>query len=165
MRLNQRRLITVTALTLVLSVAACDDAPDEADADITAGRTAEQDPEVQADITEHPIQDPLLNTDRYVGQSVTVTSDVEAILGTHAFTLAAPQGPFLVVSATGIGRSPVIERGAAVQVQGTVRDRFSVRGFEDEFAVDLDDDAVGQFEERTYVVADSVTEPEDGEGT
>ena len=165
MQPNERRLVIVVALALplALALAACNDGP-QAGADTAAGGTAEESLAVQVDVTDHPIDDVLLNPDEYVGEEVTVTSDVEAILGTHAFTLAAPGGPFVVVSAMGIGDSSVIERGAPVRVQGTVRDGFSIGAFEDEFAVDLGDEALAIFEDRTYVVAERVTEPEGSKG-
>ncbi len=101
----------------------------------------------------------MADVDSFVGETVTVSSEVEETLGTNAFTLSGPQGPLLVTSATGMGDNEIVEPDAPVQVTGTVRENFTVTGFEDEFGVDLDDELFADFEQQTYIVADSISEP------
>lgn len=126
---------------------------------------AEPGDDAEADVGEEPIEDPLVDVQSYVGEQVTVSSEVQSVLSTHAFTLSGPQGPLLVTSASGMGDNEVIEQDAVVQVGGTVREQFSVTEFENEFGVELDDELYADFEEQTYIVADSVTEapPEDNQ--
>lgn len=106
------------------------------------------------------VDDVYAEPESYVGQQVTVSAEVGEILGTNAFTLTGPTQPLLIVSATGVGDSPVVEPSAPVQVTGTVREGFDVVSFEEEAGVELDDELFTDFEGEIYIEASSVSEPQ-----
>ena len=141
-------------LTLVLMAGCATQSPSGSASQASAAPTGQPD----VDIAEHPIDDVLLNTGDYVGEHVSVSSDVEAIVGTHVFTLAAPEGPFVVVSADETTTVPLVAKGAAVTVTGVLRDHFDVAEVEQELEAELQNDLLTPFEGEPYVMADNITQ-------
>lgn len=109
-------------------------------------------------------EDVLEDPASLVGHQVVVSAEVESVIDTQSFTLDGPQGPLLVVNATGSDNSDIVEDGAVVQVTGTVREGFNVTEAEQEFGLELDDGLFADFEDQHYIAADSVTEaPAEGD--
>ncbi len=97
------------------------------------------------------------NPEPFVGQRVTVSSEVEEVISTSAFTLDSPTaiGNRLLVIRITPGEVTVIE-GVPVQVTGTVRE-FELPAIEEEVGVALDDEAFTEFEGRPAIVAQSIS--------
>lgn len=98
------------------------------------------------------------NLEDYVGQMVTVRSEVEEELDESGFVLQADEffggEPFLLLNA---GAEPVTRPNDEIAVQGTgtVRE-FIIADIENEYGIDLDDELYIDYEDRPVVVADSV---------
>lgn len=132
-------LSALVAALLVAGLAACGD--DDESAGPQTGTTYEE-------VVE-------LDSDRLLGEAVTISAGVEEVLGPNAFLLGEGSAQeLLVVSAPDAGNA-VVEEGTAVQVTGEVRE-FRLLDVEGELGVDLDDAAFRDFEEDNYLVAESV---------
>lgn len=148
-----RAAIAGIAATSALLLTACGD---------TAGSEAGVD---VADIQQEPVVDDagVFDTPDYadpmsfVGQTVTVSAEVNDLISTQAFTIAGTlqtgADELLIVSA---GGGPAVTEDSAVEVTGTVLERFDVVGAEEFVGADLDD---GLFTDRNgepYIQADTV---------
>ncbi len=93
----------------------------------------------------------------YLGEQVTLSADVNEVITPEAFTIAGTDDTsveaLLVVGATGDAQ---LAPEATVEVTGTVQETFVVTEVEEELGVDLDDALFTEWEQETYVVADSV---------
>lgn len=102
------------------------------------------------------------DSDRLLGETVTLSAEVDEVVAPRAFLLGddTPQ-QLLVVSAPEVG-SDLVEDGQAVQVTGTVRE-YAFTEVESDFDLDLDVDF--EYEEENYLVAEEVApsppEPDD----
>lgn len=67
-----------------------------------------------------------------IGGKVTVSADVQTVLGPTAFVLAAPDDDGLLVLSA---MKPTVEEGALVQVTGTVR-QFNLNQFATEYGLE-----------------------------
>ncbi|MEP0959703.1 hypothetical protein [Leptolyngbya sp. FACHB-1515] len=108
------------------------------------------------------------NTNRYIGQTVTVRSEPIETIGTNTFTIADQQffgsEPILVVNASG---QPLVlpTDGTDIQVTGEVRN-FVLADVEREFDLDLDTDLYVDYENQPALIARSITTaPKPGELT
>ena len=98
------------------------------------------------------------NIDEYVGQTVTVRSDVEEEVNESGFVLQSDEffggEPFLLLNA---GAVPVTRpnEDIGVQATGTVRE-FVIADIESEYGIDLDDELYVDYEDRPAIIAESV---------
>ncbi len=103
--------------------------------------------------------------DTYIGQNVTVSGEVNTVIGQRAFTIGDEEfmggAELLVVSVNDL---PTVDGWAAdtsilendiVQVAGPVR-RFEREAFENAVGVDLDDAALEPFNGQPAIIAQSV---------
>lgn len=98
------------------------------------------------------------NIDEYIGQTVTVRSEVEEELDESGFVLESDEffggEPFLLLNADA---EPVVRpsEDIAVQGTGTVRE-LVIADIERDYGIDLDDELYVDYEDRPVVIADSV---------
>ena len=102
----------------------------------------------------------------FAGQEVTVSGEVERVIGTRALTIDAPSvfsNKLLVISRNplepigGSGLDALYSENDRVRVQGTVRE-FNLREFERILGEDLVDEEFVGWEGRPVIVADTVEE-------
>ncbi|WP_169079113.1 hypothetical protein [Microcella alkalica] len=102
--------------------------------------------------------------DGYLGETVTLSADVDEIVSANAFTIAGTDDTtveaLLVVHD---GTMADIEEGLAVQVTGEVEEGFDVMTVEDDLGVELDDDAYADWEDDRFIRADSIENVTDTE--
>lgn len=114
---------------------------------------------------ESRISQVLENPREFFGQNITVTGEVETVIGSRAITIDAPR-PFsselLVISKQPlepIGGSGIndylFREDDRVSAQGTVRE-FNIREIERELGVDLIDSEFVEWEGRPVVIAETV---------
>lgn len=93
----------------------------------------------------------------FVGQTVTVSAEVNEIIAPDAFTIAGDGffggEPLLIVSPPG---GPAVQEGSPVQVTGTVRQAFDLPAVEQEFGFDLDDNLFGAYSGEPYIAASNI---------
>ncbi|MBD2090223.1 hypothetical protein H6F67_10200 [Microcoleus sp. FACHB-1515] len=138
---------------------------------VTALLSGCQTPEPQAAAPEESnvtTEEVAENTNRYIGQVVTIRSKPIEKVGTSTFTVSDQQffgsEPILVVNATG---QPIVlpEDGTDVQVTGEVRN-FVYADVEREFDLDLEADAYVDYENQPALIAQSIAvAPKPGELT
>ncbi len=164
-RTRARRATAAVAAALLLSatVAGCGDDASEAEAE--AGAAAP--PSTTSSATTPP-SPPTASADGAgaegglssealrgrVGQTVTVTGEVAALVGSNAFTLGGDtigENPVLVVSASGA----TVQEGDQVRVRGKVI-RFSVPGVEQDLDLDLVDNEFAEFDGEPALQASTV---------
>jgi hypothetical protein len=94
--------------------------------------------------------------DGKLGQQVQVTDEVATIISPNAFTIGGDEigeNPILVV---GANLPPGLVEGQQVRVSGTVKE-FQVRGYEEDFDLDLVDQEFEDFDGDPAIQADSVS--------
>lgn len=91
----------------------------------------------------------------FVGQTVTVSADVNEIITPTAFTLGDDLfgEPLLVVSGE---PAPQLNPDSPVQVTGTVMQAFDLVAVESELGVDFDDALFTDFDGEPYIVASNI---------
>jgi hypothetical protein len=90
----------------------------------------------------------------FVGQTVTVSAQVNEIIGPNAFTMADESGEqLLVVSATSVQNLAV---DTPVQVTGTVKKAFNLPTAEQFAGADFNDAAFSQFGGEPYIQASNI---------
>ena len=103
--------------------------------------------------------------DQYVGEQVTVSGNVSSTPTDSAFTLGADDvggEGLLVVSAQNVGDQALVETGANLQVQGTVREGFNAEEVATELGIEwTDSEALSAFEGENYLVAESISEAQE----
>lgn len=114
--------------------------------------------EIQEGKTNVTIEKITGNLEDYVGQMVTVRSEVEEELGESGFVLEADEffggEPFLLLNANA---EPVIRPSDDIAVQGTgIVRRLIIADIETEYGIDLDDELYVDYEDRPVVIAESV---------
>ncbi len=153
-----RLLLLPFAWILALGVlSACD----------TEGAGEEQGADVE-DVTEEGVEDQealddevgdeaagiIDDPESFVGEQVTVSGEVNKVVGNNAFRIGGKDlggEPLLVVSS----KRSNVSQDELVEVTGTVRE-FDLAELENDFGVDLDDDAFTRFEGEHVIVADNV---------
>ncbi|QNG55280.1 hypothetical protein H6H00_01205 [Pseudonocardia petroleophila] len=141
------------AATSALLLTACGDtAGSEAGADV-------------ADIQQEPVVDDagVFDTPDYadpmsfVGQTVTVSAEVNDLISTQAFTIAGTlqtgADELLIVGAE---PAAAITEDSAVEVTGTVMERFDVPGAEAFAGTDLDDGLFTDYDGEPYIQAETI---------
>ncbi|ELS50861.1 hypothetical protein [Streptomyces viridochromogenes] len=122
-------------------------------------------PERGADVEEVQEDELLGDVDRWLGEKVTVSADVNEVINRNAFTIAGTPGSdadeLLIVSAD----TADLNEGQTVQVTGTVRERFDVVGVADDLGVDWNDDLFTDWDDKHYIVASSVDTTVNEQGT
>lgn len=96
------------------------------------------------------------NLEGRLGQQVQVTGEVATIISPEAFTMGGEEigeNPILVI---GANLPPGLVEGQQVRVSGTVKE-FQVRGYEEDFDLDLVDQEFEDFDGDPAIQADSVT--------
>lgn len=158
-----------------LGLAACNDtAGSEAGADVEditeENPEAEVDPAADDEIVDDedytPFADFGEDVQSYVGETVTVSADVNEVISDMAFTIAGTENtmidPLLIISAES---NADVEEDAAVAVTGTVHEAFVITDVEDEFGIDLDDELFAEWEQQHYITATNISfdvaEPEE----
>lgn len=94
--------------------------------------------------------------DGKLGQRVQVTDEVATIISPNAFTIGGDEigeNPILVI---GANLPPGLVEGQQVRVSGTVKE-FQVRGYEEDFDLDLVDQEFEDFDGDPAIQADSVS--------
>lgn len=92
---------------------------------------------------------------KYAGKTVTVSADVNRVLGEHAFSIAGTQSgiePLLVVHDSDVN----VNEGNPVQVTGTVRSGFKVAEVEKRRNFEFDRDVLSDYAGAPYLVATSI---------
>lgn len=95
--------------------------------------------------------------DSYVGETVTLSADVNEIVSDRSFTIAGTDDTTveaLLVLAD--GQMEEVTPGLTVSVTGTVMESFDLPTVEEETGLDLDDEAFTDFDGEKYVVAENV---------
>ncbi|ELS50860.1 hypothetical protein STVIR_8168 [Streptomyces viridochromogenes Tue57] len=96
------------------------------------------------------------DVDRWVGEEVTLSADVNEVLNQHSFTLAGtPESDvdeLLVVSAA----TTNVEEGETVQVTGTVKAGFNAEAVKKDLGVNWNDPLYKDWVDEHYIVASSV---------
>lgn len=108
------------------------------------------------------------NTEDYIGQTVTIRSEPQDVVGNSSFTVSDEQffgsEPILVINASG---EPLLlpEDGVEVQVTGEVRN-FVLAEVDREFDLTLDPNLYVEYENQPAIIAESIAlAPEPGEIT
>lgn len=155
--IRKRMIVPAMAVAVVTSLSACSDDSAGPETGVSVDDVAEEGAENGALDEEAAAVDPL------VGQTVTVSAEVEEIVSPQAFR--AGDEELLIVSAgesfDAMGAGFAMDEGlvdddTVVQVTGTVR-QFDLAEFEDEFAVDYDDGVFEPFEGENVIVAQDVS--------
>ena len=91
----------------------------------------------------------------YAGRRVTVSADINRILGPHAFSIAGKSGvePLLVVHSANLGN---LNEDSPVKVTGTVRSGFDRASVERALEFDFDRDVFSDYSGAPYIVAEHV---------
>lgn len=106
------------------------------------------------------IDDITQNPQNYFGRIVTVSSEIQDLVGLRSFMLDSPgilDNDLLVItaSAPGQGNINVFGQGNTVRVMGTVRE-FNLTEVENDLNIDLDDDLFDGRQGDPVVIASSV---------
>jgi hypothetical protein len=93
----------------------------------------------------------------FVGQTVTVSAEVNEIISDRAFTIAGTENtgaePLLVIA----GQPGMqVTQDSAVAVTGTVKQSFDLAAVESEYGFDYDDALFTDFDGEPYLVANSI---------
>lgn len=152
----RRAAAVATAVLIALPVSACnqddgavdtDDAVEATDDDTTE-REAGADPE---SLSFDEVSDDLAAR---AGEEVTVTAQVDDVVTDQVFTVTSLDGitlePIVVVGAE---TEEVVEADTAIRVTGVVADTFVLTDVEDTVGIQLDDEILGDFEDRPYLEA------------
>lgn len=96
--------------------------------------------------------------DGYLGETVTITAEVDELVSDNAFTVVDTDDitveELLIVHD---GAAPDgVEEGAVVEVTGEVEEGFDVMTAEDDLSVELDDDEYDDWDGERYIRADMV---------
>jgi hypothetical protein len=142
-------LVGVAAASTLLLGACGDTAGTEAGVDVA---DIQQEPD--AGVFDQPdFTDPM----SFVGQTVTVSAEVNDLISTQAFTIAGTlqtsADELLIVSAD---PEMAIDENSAVEVTGVVMERFDVVGAEEFVGGDLDDGLFGDWDGEPYIQAETV---------
>jgi hypothetical protein len=128
----------------------------------------EEGPIAQEDVEEDPGLDPgpyedtydqefSNDYDAYIGETVTVSADVNEIISPAAFTIAGTNDTtveaLLIVHDKELSE---LSNGQAVAVTGTVHESFDIQTVEKELGVDLEDERYEEFDRQRYIQASSV---------
>lgn len=150
-RAGRAALVGIAATSALLLTACGDTAGSEAGADVA---DIQQEPDVDAGVFDTPdFADPM----SFVGQTVTVSAEVNDVISTQAFTIAGTlqtSADELLILAADPGVA--ITEESAVEVTGTVMERFDVLGAEEFVAGDLDDGLFADWNGEPYIQADTV---------
>lgn len=134
----------VLGVGLLLGAAGCNRQPAEVDTTQTVTPASNQSVTV-AEIIGNPTT--------YVGQTVTVSGEVNRVLNTRSFTLG-DEG-LLVVLASNLPDQTSLTNDHVVQVNGAVRN-FVVKDLESEYGFDLQDDLYVDYANKPAIVAQRV---------
>ncbi|NEQ27151.1 MAG: hypothetical protein F6K28_50720 [Microcoleus sp. SIO2G3] len=148
-----RGAIAIACATVLLS--ACQNNPPQATSPVDSNNVA----------TEEVVN----NTDRYLGQMVTIRSEPLEKLDANSFTVNDEQffgsEPVLVINASGTPFVLPTEAGQEVQVTGEVRN-FVLAEIERNYRLGLEPDAYRDYENQPAIIAQSIAlAPEPGEVT
>lgn len=144
--------------TEVEDITEADAVEDESPDDETAG-----DGEAEAGDVVEPYNgrydaDFLGDYDGYLGETVTITAEVEQLVSENAFTVVDPDDAsveeLLIVHDGADAES--LEEGAVVDVTGEVEEGFDVMTVEDNLSIDLDDEEYDDWADQRYIRADLV---------
>lgn len=133
-----------------------DEIQQESEVGADAGAVEPAEPEVGDPVTDGDTTATDLNA--YIGQRVTVSAEVNQVFSPNAFTLAGTAGSggageLLVIAA----QAPnTVTEESVVAVTGTVRQAFDLVGVETEYGYDDADTLYGDFEDKPYIVAESI---------
>ncbi|MCZ2839536.1 hypothetical protein [Modestobacter sp. VKM Ac-2985] len=124
------------------------DVPDvRGEDDLTDPYTGEYDEEFRADV------------DVYAGTEVTVSAQVEDVLGPHSFSIVGPDDssvePLLVVVPDEV---PGLEPGLLVTVAATAANEFDLAEIETQLGIDLEDAQYEEWEDQPFLLATIVEE-------
>lgn len=101
----------------------------------------------------------------FAGQRVTVSAEVDQIVGPKAFTMADDAGEELLVVHRAL--APNVAVNTPVRVTGTVKKAFDIRAAEEFSRADFNDEAFGAFSAEPYIQAsniDTTVTPNQGGG-
>jgi hypothetical protein len=165
---QRRSALVAVAAAMTLGVSACGDDPEDAAVpaeDRVAAETAEDDVAEDLDALEEPVAaspydgpyDAQFYEDltSYDLERVTVSADVDDVLGDRAFTITdtdATVDALLVIEGEEVDG---IESGQDVEVSGTVHQELDVPAVEDDLGIDLDDAALDPWSGAPYIIADT----------
>ncbi|GAA4753372.1 hypothetical protein GCM10023328_40790 [Modestobacter marinus] len=94
------------------------------------------------------------DVDVYAGTEVTVTAQVDDVLGPNSFTIVGPDDtsvePLLVLVADEV---PDLEAGLPVTVAATAAQEFDVAEVETQLGVDLEDEQYEEWEDQPFLLA------------
>lgn len=128
----------------------------ELDDRLTALEQDRDDPEVGAeDLLRHPA--------RYAGEPVTTTAVVEEVVTDNAFVISVPGGSLIVLAAS--ADTSIVEQGSRVRVAGTVGEALVIPDFEQATDIELDVDALAEYQDHPYLAADVIGDPVNDAGS
>lgn len=129
---------------------------DEIQEEAEAGAGAGVNEGVGADVDADAVAEDDVN--RYLGQRVTVSAEVNEVLSPNSFTIAGTAGSGGAGELLIISNDPgvLVEEENAAAVTGTVRQAFDLAAVESEFGVDYDDTLYGDYDGQPYIVAESI---------
>ncbi|RJR23782.1 hypothetical protein C4578_03745 [Candidatus Microgenomates bacterium] len=130
------------------------------------GGLGEEEPTPQVEVTPSPaeerdlIDDITQNPANYYGREVTVSSEVEEVIGSRGLVLDSPgilDDDLLVITSSVPGQAEInnFKEGDLVRIMGTVRE-FNLVETENDLNVDLDDNLFENREGEPVIIANSV---------
>ncbi|WP_454778488.1 hypothetical protein [Georgenia muralis] len=157
MRTSRAWTVPATAAVL-LALVGCADEPagdepalgDEETAPASPAETPSGEPAYDGDY-DSAFYDELSD---YDGEEVTVVGVVDEVVSPTAFTIVGPDdtevGPLLVVD---VGAVTAADPGSTVTVAGVVHEAFDLELIEEEFATDLDDEQLADWDGGPFLEA------------
>lgn len=148
---RKRVLAPTMALAVAASLTAC--------SDDSAGPETGADVE---DVAEQPIVEEPVENASFLGQTVTVSAEIEEMVSPQAFWIGGDDQVLVISSGASFEEmgfdisEGLVEDDVVVRVTGTVKE-FDLAGLEDEFGVDYDDEVFEPFEGQHVIVADDVS--------
>lgn len=157
-RRNQSRLGAIALGAALVVLPACNTTPSdeeisEGETNVTAEDIAEEDLD-----SEGVEGTGLEDIESLIGQSVTVRSMVQETLGDNAMALTTDGETILVINASSVPFTlpeEAIGEPIPVQVTGEVA-QFVVTDVETEYGLDLDEDALAEYEQQPAIIANSI---------
>lgn len=163
-------LLVILAIILIGALTGGDDATQTRGNSTT--NTSSQADSQDAEADEQQIEQILENPQAYLGQTVTVTGEIEDVLSNRLFEISneAVGNELLVVAPSALSEQQAeqatefLQDNANVRVSGTVR-QSTVVEFEREYGLDVGSEIEAEFEDRVLLIADRITFTDQSGGT
>ena len=100
---------------------------------------------------------------RYAGELVTTTAVVEEVVTDNAFLIGVPGDSLLALAAS--ADTSIVEQGSRVRVAGTVGEALVIPDFQQATDIELDVDALAEYQDHPYLAAEAIGDPINDAGT